>query len=90
MGKLVTYIRVSTLRQGVSGLGLDAQKHAVETFARSSGHAIVAEVREIESGKRCDRPQLGHALALCRLHNATCASPSSIVSLVTWLSCRRS
>src|SRR5258708_7969315 len=38
MGKQVTYIRVSTQRQGASGLGLDAQKHAVETFARSSGH----------------------------------------------------
>ena len=71
MRKLVTYIRVSTQRQGASGLGLDAQKHAVETFARSGGHTIVAEVCEIESGKRCDRPQLAHALALCRLHNAT-------------------
>ena len=71
MTKLISYVRVSTQRQGVSGLGLDAQRAAVETYARNAGHSIVCEVQEIESGRKCDRPQLAHALALCRLHRAT-------------------
>src|ERR1700675_1973510 len=71
MTKLISYVRVSTERQGASGLGLDAQRAAVETYARNAGHSIVCEVQEIESGRKCDRPQLAHALALCRLHRAT-------------------
>src|ERR1700682_2584937 len=71
MGKLISYVRVSTQRQGASGLGLDAQRAAVETYARSAGHSIVCEVQEVERGKRCDRPELARALALCRLHRAT-------------------
>ncbi len=70
-GKFVSYIRVSTTRQGASGLGLEAQREAVTQFARSHGGTLVAEVKEIESGKNNDRPQIAEALSLCRLHRAT-------------------
>lgn len=67
----VVYLRVSTARQGASGLGLEAQRAAVQSYAASGGQAIVAEFVEVESGKRDDRPQLVAALAACRLHRAT-------------------
>ena len=68
--KLVVYLRVSTTRQGASGLGVEAQRAAVHAHAAAGGHAIVAEYVEVESGKRADRPQLAAALAACRLHRA--------------------
>ena len=58
----VTYLRVSTNRQGKSGLGLEAQRKAVADHVASKGE-IAAEYVEIESGKRSDRPQLARALA---------------------------
>jgi DNA invertase Pin-like site-specific DNA recombinase len=67
--KYVAYYRVSTERQGRSGLGLEAQQEAVRGFTQ--GGTIVAEVVEVESGKRNDRPKLAEALRLCRLHQAT-------------------
>jgi DNA invertase Pin-like site-specific DNA recombinase len=69
-GKFIAYYRVSTARQGRSGLGLDAQKHAVQEYLNGGRWRIVEEVTEIESGKRNDRPQLARALSLCRLHGA--------------------
>jgi DNA invertase Pin-like site-specific DNA recombinase len=66
--KFVAYYRVSTERQGRSGLGLEAQQEAVRGFTK--GGEIVAEVIEVESGKRNDRPKLAEALRLCRLHKA--------------------
>ena len=69
--QIVTYLRVSTARQGASGLGLEAQRAAVGAFASAAGHRLVAEYVEVESGKRADRPQLTAALAACRLHRAT-------------------
>jgi DNA invertase Pin-like site-specific DNA recombinase len=71
MVAIVAYYRVSTAKQGQSGLGLDAQKAAVQQHAASGGHRIVAEFVEVESGRRDDRPQLAAALAACRLHRAT-------------------
>jgi DNA invertase Pin-like site-specific DNA recombinase len=71
MGKLISYVRVSTQRQGASGLGLEAQRTAVANYAQLSGHDIICEIQEIESGRKCDREQLTRALALCRLHRAT-------------------
>jgi len=65
----VAYYRVSTQMQGKSGLGLDAQRVAVEAF--TSGHAIIAEFTEVESGKRDDRPQLALALEAAKQANAT-------------------
>jgi DNA invertase Pin-like site-specific DNA recombinase len=69
-GKFVAYYRVSTARQGRSGLGLEAQKEAVRSHLNGGSWILVAEVVEIESGKRSDRPKLSEALRLCRLHNA--------------------
>lgn len=69
--RAVTYLRVSTARQGASGLGLEAQRAAVQAYAASGGLTIVAEYVEVESGRRDDRPQLAAALAACRLHRAT-------------------
>jgi DNA invertase Pin-like site-specific DNA recombinase len=63
----VAYYRVSTQRQGRSGLGLDAQRAAVEPWRGD----IVAEFTEIESGKKSDRPELARALAACRERGAT-------------------
>ncbi|MBY8823855.1 recombinase family protein [Sphingomonas colocasiae] len=69
--QIVTYLRVSTAKQGMTGLGMEAQRSAVEGFAASGGHRVVAEFVEVESGKKTDRPQLEAALAACRLHRAT-------------------
>lgn len=71
MVAIVAYYRVSTDKQNRSGLGLDAQRAAVEGYALGGGHRIVAEYVEVESGKRADRPELAKALAACRLHRAT-------------------
>jgi len=69
-GKWVAYYRVSTVRQGESGLGLEAQQSAVERFLRGRG-SLLAEFVEIESGKKIRRPQLDEALRLCRKTKAT-------------------
>jgi DNA invertase Pin-like site-specific DNA recombinase len=69
--QIISYLRVSTARQGASGLGLEAQRAAVQAFAVTGGHRIVAEYLEVESGKKADRPQIAAALAACRLHRAT-------------------
>lgn len=66
----VTYLRVSTARQGHSGLGLDAQREAVRRFATQAHGSVVSEWVEIESGKVRDRPQLSAALAECRQRKA--------------------
>ncbi|CAA2157069.1 DNA-invertase hin [Methylobacterium brachiatum] len=70
-GRFVAYYRVSTARQGRSGLGLDAQQAAVRGHLNGGTWSLVAEVVEVESGKRNDRPKLAEALRLCRLHRAT-------------------
>jgi DNA invertase Pin-like site-specific DNA recombinase len=69
-GKFVCYFRVSTARQGRSGLGIDAQREAVKTYLNGGDWQIVGEFTEIESGKRSDRPALEQALAAARLHRA--------------------
>jgi DNA invertase Pin-like site-specific DNA recombinase len=68
--KCVAYYRVSTERQGNSGLGLDAQKDLVQQRLDRSRCHLVGEFIEIESGKRAKRPQLGAALAVCKKHKA--------------------
>jgi DNA invertase Pin-like site-specific DNA recombinase len=69
--RIVSYIRVSTARQGDSGLGLEAQRVAVEAFTRQQKGNIIAEYVEVESGKRSDRPELTKALALAKKAKAT-------------------
>jgi DNA invertase Pin-like site-specific DNA recombinase len=70
-GDFVAYYRVSTARQGRSGLGLEAQKKAVSDFLNGGSWQLRAEFVEIESGKSDDRPQLEQALAMCELSGAT-------------------
>src|ERR1700723_426554 len=70
-GKFVSYLRVSTARQGASGLGLEAQRAAVASFLNGGDWTLVQEVLEVESGKRNDRPALAAALKLCGKHRAT-------------------
>ena len=61
-GRFVSYLRVSTDRQGKSGLGLEAQRKAVEDFLNGGSWKLIDEFIEIESGKRDDRPKLAEAL----------------------------
>jgi DNA invertase Pin-like site-specific DNA recombinase len=70
-GKFISYLRVSTARQGASGLGLEAQREAVSRYLNGGHWQLVQEVVEVESGKRNDRPAIAEALRLCRLHKAT-------------------
>jgi len=71
-GKHVAYYRVSTAKQGRSGLGLDAQRKAVADYLNGGDWELIGEFTENESGKRDDnRPKLQEALRLCRLTGAT-------------------
>ncbi len=70
-GRFVSYLRVSTVRQGISGLGLEAQRESVANYLNGGKWSLVKEVVEVESGKRNDRPAIAEALRLCRLHRAT-------------------
>jgi DNA invertase Pin-like site-specific DNA recombinase len=72
VSKFVAYLRVSTARQGRSGLGLDAQREAVQQFVRSRhGRIIAPEFIEVESGKNNARPELHKAIKRCRVTGAT-------------------
>lgn len=70
-GAFVSYLRVSTGRQGASGLGLEAQRKAVSDFLNGGEWTLIDEYVEVESGAHDDRPKLAEALARCRLHDAT-------------------
>ncbi|AMV19636.1 recombinase family protein [Planctomyces sp. SH-PL14] len=69
--KLVTYIRVSTQRQGRSGLGLSAQENAVREFAAQHDAKIVGSFTEVESGRDDERPELAKAIAYAKRQRAT-------------------
>jgi DNA invertase Pin-like site-specific DNA recombinase len=70
-GRYVVYYRVSTKRQGESGLGLEAQRAAVEAYIRQHGGEVIAEYEEIESGKNCRRPKIIEAILHCHRSWAT-------------------
>jgi DNA invertase Pin-like site-specific DNA recombinase len=69
-GTFVAYYRVSTEKQGRSGLGLDAQRKAVDDYLNGGKWDLAAEFTEIESGKNSDRPALAKALQACRVYGA--------------------
>jgi len=70
-GRFISYLRVSTAKQGASGLGLDAQRAAVAQHLNGGRWELIQEVQEIESGKKSDRPALAQALRLCKQKKAT-------------------
>lgn len=69
-GAFVAYFRVSTKRQGRSGLGIEAQREAVRAFLNGGCWSLAAEFTEVESGKRGDRPELARAFHACRVYGA--------------------
>src|ERR1700761_3724363 len=69
--KYIAYLRVSTTKQGAQGLGMDAQKAAVEGFVAQHGGKILETFVEVESGRRSDRPELAKALSAARKAKAT-------------------
>lgn len=68
--RLVAYERVSTARQGASGLGLEAQRKVIADFAVSRGAEVLARFTEVESGRKADRPELAKALHLAKVTGA--------------------
>jgi len=69
--KYVAYYRVSTSKQGINGLGMDAQEKAVSTYLDAQDGELIDSYREVESGKNNRRPEMEKALRRCRLTGAT-------------------
>lgn len=69
--KIIAYYRVSTQKQGASGLGLEGQVVAVASYAKGQDSKVLRSYREVESGKKSDRPELAKALADCKRSKAT-------------------
>jgi DNA invertase Pin-like site-specific DNA recombinase len=65
-GKFVAYYRVSTTKQGINGLGMDAQRNSVMNYLNGGDWKLLAEFAEVETGKKSNRQELAKALALCR------------------------
>lgn len=71
MATFISYYRVSTKKQGASGLGLEAQEQAVGNYLKGIDGRLLSTYTEVESGKKADRPELLKALAHCRRSKAT-------------------
>jgi predicted site-specific integrase-resolvase len=86
---VVSYIRVSTARQGSSELGLEAQRESVRVFALANGYEVAKEFLEIESGKNDARPVLAEALAYAKKTGAclVIAKLDRLARSVSFLSC---
>lgn len=69
-GPFVAYYRVSTAKQGQSGLGVEAQRSAVAAYLNGGDWRVIGEFTEVESGRNSARPELDRALACARLHRA--------------------
>lgn len=69
--RFIAYERVSTARQGASGLGLEAQRNAIDAYAASRGADVIARFTEVESGRTPDQPELNQAIRLAWLTGAT-------------------
>jgi len=87
-GRFIAYYRVSTDKQGRSGLGLDAQRDTVLGFLNSGDWRLIDEFVEVESGRSSERPQLARALTRCRVTRATLvvANVSRLTRSVAFLS----
>jgi len=70
MAQAIAYYRVSTDKQGIRGLGMDAQRQCVESFCKANSLTIIGEYQEVESGKRSDRPELLEAITACKRKKA--------------------
>jgi DNA invertase Pin-like site-specific DNA recombinase len=69
--KFVAYYRVSTAKQGINGLGMDAQRDAVANYLKGRNGVLMAEFAEVESGKLDERIELQKALKHCQMTGAT-------------------
>src|SRR3954469_11407573 len=69
--RMIGYERVSTARQGASGLGLEAQRQAIGGFVASRSGTLLARFTEVESGRNPNRPELKQALHLAKVTGAT-------------------
>lgn len=69
--RYILYLRVSTRTQGLSGLGLEAQRESVARYLKQVGGVAIAEYTDIESGRKNNRPELARALAHCKRTGAT-------------------
>ncbi|HEX9468952.1 MAG TPA: recombinase family protein [Bradyrhizobium sp.] len=69
-GRFISYLRVSTNKQGADGLGIEAQRKAVADYLNCGSWELIGEFVEVESGKSSERPQLAAALATCKKHKA--------------------
>ena len=69
--RYVSYLRVSTTKQGENGLGVEAQREAVRRYLAGHQGEQIAEFVEVESGKRSNRPQLAAAMALAKQRKVT-------------------
>ena len=69
--RIIGYERVSTARQGASGLGIEAQRRAIEGFVAQRNATLIARFTEVESGRNPDRPELSKALHLAKVTGAT-------------------
>jgi DNA invertase Pin-like site-specific DNA recombinase len=67
---IVAYYRVSTVQQGRSGLGLEAQRQSVQRYLSANPGRLIAEITEVESGGKNNRPKVAEALWLCRVYDA--------------------
>ena len=72
--RIIGYERVSTARQGASGLGLEAQRQAIGAYALQRGANLIPRFTEVESGRNADRPELKKALHLAKVTGATLQS----------------
>lgn len=65
-GRYISYVRVSTQKQGLDGYGVDAQRKSITDFLNGGNWELIAEYAEVESGKKSDRPALKKALSHCK------------------------